>query len=537
MNEKDLNDLIDTLIAEAAGEGPQGMRLVAETILNRSAIRDLSPAEVVRQPYQYTGYAHPGPAAAQAQKNPQVRAAARAALELAMQPGDPTGGSDHYYAPGTIAQPYWAGSMTPKGQFGGHAFFASQPLPPGELPEVATLLDVVPPQPHVTPSPDMRLMRNPAMSASAAPPPLPRPRPRDNTIPGADLALSGRTNPTTSRMTDDGTVLNPFFSDLTRTSIVGGMGSLTPGREPPVPASPFQRVTARNTALPSMLPPLPPPATREAPLPAVASPGLGSARLAAAATPPGLQTALNDFVSTPSVNGIGSMPSMSDMASTFGVSPTPGPTRVAQTQDRLPASSPGIPSLYGEVAPVGVGSGPVPPMPAMPSAALQTRRNQPPPLPIVRPGIGGPDIAPTPADRLDRPGVFGNTAIPLPGILGMIQSASKAMANSSGPFDNGADNLLYNAFRGGSFNTPGAADAIGTNGFLYAEKPGGGYVNVGRAEGYGRPKSNRPTLMGWLQDNMPSSRPRSSSSNQSSSRSLRPGDRRYNPDTNTWEIK
>lgn len=66
----DLDDIINTGIAEAYGEGPEGMRRVFETILNRSAIRGITPGEVVRQPNQYTGYFAPGPAAVAAQKRP-----------------------------------------------------------------------------------------------------------------------------------------------------------------------------------------------------------------------------------------------------------------------------------------------------------------------------------------------------------------------------------------------------------------------------------------------------------------------------------
>lgn len=162
--------VIDTLIAEAAGEGPEGMRRVAETILNRAAIRGLSPEQVVTQRDQYTGYSNPGPAARRAQNNAETRAAAEAAFQLAMQPGDPTGGADHYYAPGTISQPRWASSMTPTGEYGGHAFFSSRPIPPGEIPNVvASLTDTVPPRPPtpVTMTPDLSLLRNPQMSAEA----------------------------------------------------------------------------------------------------------------------------------------------------------------------------------------------------------------------------------------------------------------------------------------------------------------------------------------------------------------------------------
>lgn len=199
--------VIDTLIAEAAGEGEEGMRRVAETILNRSAIRNLTPDQVVRQANQYTGWSAPGPAAVQAQNNAAVRALAEQAYRLALEPGDPTGGADHYFNP-SIVQPRWANSMTPTGEYGGHAFYSSRPIPPGEIPNaVASALSVTPtprvaPNP-VTMSPDLSLMRNPLMSSSArnaqVTPMLPRPRPASPMdiarAPGQTIA----TIPTTAR--------------------------------------------------------------------------------------------------------------------------------------------------------------------------------------------------------------------------------------------------------------------------------------------------------------------------------------------------
>lgn len=164
-------DVIDTLIAEAYAEGPEGMRRVAETIINRAAIRGMSPEEVVRQPWQYTGFQSPGPAAVKAQQSAKARAAAEAAWNLALQEGDPTGGADHYFNP-SIVSPSWAKSMQPRGDYGGHRFYSSRPIPPGSLPEVATRLDTGRPAPKLA-------TQSAALSAvrSGAPPPLPKARP------------------------------------------------------------------------------------------------------------------------------------------------------------------------------------------------------------------------------------------------------------------------------------------------------------------------------------------------------------------------
>jgi hypothetical protein len=147
-SERDIQDIINTLIAEGVGEGEEGMRRIAETILNRAEQRGISPAEVVRQRAQYTGYSAPGPAARAAQSNPQAISAAQAAWNMAQGPDDPTGGANHYFNP-NIVTPSWARAMTPTGQYGNHAFYTDRPQRP--IPRQA-------PTP-ATPSIDMAQMR------------------------------------------------------------------------------------------------------------------------------------------------------------------------------------------------------------------------------------------------------------------------------------------------------------------------------------------------------------------------------------------
>lgn len=128
-NEKDIQDVIKTLIAEGIGEGQEGMRRIAETILNRADQRGISPAEVVRQRAQYTGYSAPGPAAVRAQSDPAALTAAQAAWQMAQGPDDPTGGANHYWNP-NIVNPSWAGSMQPLGNYGNHAFATDRAVAP-----------------------------------------------------------------------------------------------------------------------------------------------------------------------------------------------------------------------------------------------------------------------------------------------------------------------------------------------------------------------------------------------------------------------
>ena len=130
---REIDDVIKTLIAEGVGEGTEGMRRIAETILNRAEQRGISPEEVVRQRAQYTGYSNPGPAAVRAQSDPSAISAAQAAWQLAQGPDDPTGGANHYFNP-SIVRPSWAQSMTPTGEYGGHAFYTDRAVPPRNIP-------------------------------------------------------------------------------------------------------------------------------------------------------------------------------------------------------------------------------------------------------------------------------------------------------------------------------------------------------------------------------------------------------------------
>lgn len=147
----DLSDILKTMIAEANAEGPEGMRRVAETILNRAAIRGITPAEVVRQKHQYTGFEAPGALALQAQQDPRVMSAAEAAWNLARQPGDPTDGADHYYNP-NVVDPGWQRSMQHTGDYGGHTFYRSRAVPTEALARLLTpqTRDVAMPRPRPT---------------------------------------------------------------------------------------------------------------------------------------------------------------------------------------------------------------------------------------------------------------------------------------------------------------------------------------------------------------------------------------------------
>lgn len=125
LSDTDRSDLVKTIIAEAAGEGPEGMAAVASVIKNRAQVRGKSPAEVVREPDQFTGYSKPGPDALKAMEDPEIRAQAESILDQVLGGSlpDPTGGADHYHA--TSVSPYWADKMPKTADIGNHRFYKS----------------------------------------------------------------------------------------------------------------------------------------------------------------------------------------------------------------------------------------------------------------------------------------------------------------------------------------------------------------------------------------------------------------------------
>lgn len=122
---QDWNDAVDTIIAEAAGEGFDGMAGVANVIKNRSMLSGKSIGDIVRAPDQFTGYSAPGKDVQKAQQDPEMRAQAEAALAGVMggKIQDFTGGADHYHA--KSVNPYWAKSMQSTTDVGAHRYYAS----------------------------------------------------------------------------------------------------------------------------------------------------------------------------------------------------------------------------------------------------------------------------------------------------------------------------------------------------------------------------------------------------------------------------
>lgn len=170
MADDDLDILAWTMLGEAGGEGKQGMADVGHVVLNRvnSGKYGASIQDVALAPKQFSTWNSGSGGNDPKGKYPKDSAAFQRARQIAEQvvagtiPGPPGKPLDYH---ASSVSPYWASSKAGNGAItrNGHVFYPSVPVPPGELPEVATALSTVPtprdaPAP-VTPSIDMAQMR------------------------------------------------------------------------------------------------------------------------------------------------------------------------------------------------------------------------------------------------------------------------------------------------------------------------------------------------------------------------------------------
>lgn len=147
----DIDAATRTLIGEAGGEGPDGMRAVAHVIANRARRTGASARDVVLAPGQFEPWQNRRAEMLALDPNsPQYQAARRIAEDaLAGRSEDPTAGATHFYSPDAQsalgrASPGWAAGQAGR-QIGRHRFYnlggptrgpASEPAPeePSPLP-------------------------------------------------------------------------------------------------------------------------------------------------------------------------------------------------------------------------------------------------------------------------------------------------------------------------------------------------------------------------------------------------------------------
>lgn len=591
----DLDILAWTMLGEAGKEGRAGMNDVGHVILNRLNTGNYgsSIADVALSNKQFSTWNKGAGGNDPKGRYPKSSDAFKRARELAQQivsggtigpPGRPL----DYNA--SNVTPYWASAKDRYGTYtrNGHTFYPSVPVPPGELPEVATLTDTMRPRAPVpvTASPDMALMRyyappsNLVKDTFAS---LAKPQTTKQSQPRAADLLAMQPFNVAARLNQKGGVTdvadlalfgkNPDYRQIGSLPSMASPLASKVASAPPMPSKVAQSYAGQDRA-PTSKPTITPyPAQQSSQLLAQRTTPAGMANvaeLAAAAKRP--TVSLPPVPSRPTV--VASIPTTSpqlniqQQASVYAqggptrkpTTPQPnisqlasiyaqgGPTqpKLSTAPDRL-APTPVIKAPPGSVTPqqvatIGVdingnkaplpysrpaittsqlaslyaGGGPTRPiLPSPPTQVAQVPRVTAPvpmpasmrpvgvatqlsvtppappriaPVPLTRPnfGMGGPvpvaprvqGVAPVPMPRLQRTGLAVGP-VQIGGPIGML---TRAMANSSGPFNNGTDNLLYNAMRGGDFNTPGAATHVSSSGYLFAPGASGGpMVNVGRA--------------------------------------------------------
>lgn len=122
-----MDEILKTIIAEAAGEGEEGMYAVASVIANRAKRRGKTPKEIVNQPKQFTGRWRKDLDAFVSAQPPEVIEAAQRAWQMAQE--NPITSADHYLTSELYndkkRRPSWASKMGIVATIGGHTFLDS----------------------------------------------------------------------------------------------------------------------------------------------------------------------------------------------------------------------------------------------------------------------------------------------------------------------------------------------------------------------------------------------------------------------------
>lgn len=122
-------DVIDALIAEALGEGPEGIAAVAHVIQARAMAEGKTPDQIINESGQFSGVTNPGRVVAQSMRDPAIRAQV-AEIWSGVQSGsipNPYPGATHFHTP--AVSPDWSRSFDRLGQKGNHIFYADGSAP------------------------------------------------------------------------------------------------------------------------------------------------------------------------------------------------------------------------------------------------------------------------------------------------------------------------------------------------------------------------------------------------------------------------
>lgn len=431
MDDDELDILAWTMLGEAGGEGTQGMADVGHVVLNRlnTGRYGSSLTDVALAPKQFSTWNSGAGGNDPKGKYPKDSREFQRARQLAAQvvageiPGPPGRPLD-YHTPSV--SPYWADSKSRNGSYtrNGHVMYPSVPVPPGELPEVATRQDTrrtpaLPPVP-VTSSPDMAQMRRQRPPTGLIADSFAQlPRPGGNNA-GDSLAMSpvqgGRQQ---APMFDAAYDERVGAMRQTRQPIDSqGMATGSSRAPAPVPASPYDRVTARLNNLPpqARLPAIPPPT--------VGGPPTTRTVQSVPMVAPRMQVSASDMAR--GRNGwetIASIPSTPAPTAFSASDMARGRGSVPPVIDRLAPSTPGLPALYGGFSPEQVAMIGVPAMPEIPGAP-RTRMASAAPFPMPRPSfmpaVGTSlSVRPMPPMPIARPQIAQQRRAPVPMPLAM----------------------------------------------------------------------------------------------------------------------
>jgi len=414
MADDPLDILAWTMLGEAGGEGTQGMADVAHVALNRLNAGKYggSLEAVLLAPKQFStwnsGAGGNNPKGRFPKDSAEFQNARRVAEQVIAGtiPGPPGKPLD-YVANGT--KPYWGSSKDANGTYqrGGHTFYPSTPVPPGEIPQVATRTDTVPRQAPapVTPSIDMRLMRGTMGNAAPNPafggdPLTPSNGPVVARIPTrAPSAFNG--DPLTPSA---GPVIASIPTAAKPPALPRGPMSYAGQDQSSSPVSPWQTIATIPTTKPApiaQLPPLPgspigaAPATRtvqSVPMPPLPqqprlTTGVQQSYAGQDRAPPTRTTQLPTQTQLAAATGFTTQPRLPSIPYASG---TVGP----KTSERLPT---GLPADYNGTArtqmaalgvpPANLMAAPMPPMPFARPNPLQvaTQLDTMPPMPQRRP--------------------------------------------------------------------------------------------------------------------------------------------------------
>ena len=112
-----------TILAEAQGEGPDGMAAVAACIAQRSLNRKITPEQVCLQKWQFSCWNGKRESDLEhLYETPQAKYALYLEANIDRMNRAKVGYADHYYA-SYIKPPYWAKGQKPVAVIGKHKFF------------------------------------------------------------------------------------------------------------------------------------------------------------------------------------------------------------------------------------------------------------------------------------------------------------------------------------------------------------------------------------------------------------------------------